>query len=321
MTHAHTDHRQGMILMTIAMLGLPTIDVLAKLLGTTGMSPGQVVWFRFFVQTLMFTPLILYWRLWRPHPGTVILQSARGVLLAVAVLHFFAAINHLPIAVAISIFFIEPMILTLLSALILRETLRMRRILAIIVGFIGALIIIRPSFEAVGTPALLPLVSAFCFAGYLLLTRRLSSTVNPYQMQWMVGIAAMTVMVPLLVVGQFIGFEPLEPSLPSVPRAWLWVLGIGLVSTFGHLTIVFALSRAPASLLAPFQYLEIIGATLFGFLIFGNVPDSATIAGVTLIVGSGLYVFHREAVLAREPEDDEEPFQPVKRFLNIVRSR
>ena len=293
------DHRKGMALMALAMLMVPGIDVFAKLLGET-MSPGQVVWYRFFIQTLLLTPVILYWRLWRPPEGTLLIQFARGVLLALATLFFFAALQYLPIATAISIFFVEPMILTLLSAIFLGEKLRARRIVAIIVGFAGALVIIRPSFAEVGLPAVYPLATALTFAVYLLLTRRLSVRVSPFQMQWLVGISAVAVMSAALAAGDALDFAPLLPALP-VGKAVAWVLGIGLVSTIGHLVIVFAMSRAPASLLAPFQYLEILGATIYGFLVFGDVPDRTTLLGVALIVGSGLYIFHREAVEVRQP--------------------
>lgn len=283
-----------MVLMALAMLIIPGIDVFAKLLGQT-MSPGQVVWYRFFIQTLLITPVILYGRLWVIPKGTLLVQFARGVLLAAATLFFFAALNYLSIATAISIFFIEPMILTLLSALLLGERLRARRIGAIIVGFIGALIIIRPSFAAVGAPALLPVATALCFAFYLMLTRKISGTVNPFQMQWVVGLSALLVMTLSLGLGELVAIPALLPSLPAGIE-WSWVLALGVVSTIGHLTIVFAMSRAPASLLAPFQFVEIIGATVFGYFVFGDILDRPTLIGVVLIIASGLYLFHREAI-------------------------
>ena len=159
--------------MATAMLIIPGIDVFAKLLIENNMSSGQVVWFRFFLQSLLITPIVLWHRLWHVPPGTLIIQFMRGVLLAAATLFFFAALNYLSIAAAISIFFVEPMVLTLLSVIFLGETIRSRRILAIITGFAGALLVIRPSFIRVVLPALLPLATAVIFAFYLLLTRRI----------------------------------------------------------------------------------------------------------------------------------------------------
>ena len=290
--HGQSTHLQGMLLMALAMLIIPGIDVFAKLLGQT-MSPGQVVWYRFFLQTLLLTPVIIWFRLWVLPQGTLVIQFARGVLLAGATLFFFAALNYLSIAVAISIFFVEPMILTLLCVIFLGERIHIRRIAAIIVGFGGAMIIIRPSFAEVGAPALLPLGAALCFAFYFLLTRRISGQVNPFQMQWMVGLSAVLVIALALGAGEGLNITVLAPSLPQ-GIAIYWVIGLGLVSTIGHLTLVVAVARAPASMLAPFQYIEIIGATVFGFLVFGDIPDTPTIIGVALIIGSGLYLFHRE---------------------------
>lgn len=288
-------HIRGMMLMAIAMIIIPGIDVFAKLLGQNNMSPGQVVWFRFFVQTLLITPIILANRLWQLPPGTLMIQFMRGVLLAAATLFFFAALNYLSIAAAIAIFFVEPLVLTLLSVIFLGEVIRIRRILAIIVGFLGALLVIRPSFISVGMPALLPLATAVTFAFYLLLTRRISGIVNPFQMQWVVGISAVLVMSVALACGEGLGISPLIPSLPR-GDAVLWVVGLGVVSTIGHLLIVFAMRRAPASLLAPFQYVEIIGATLFGYLVFGDLLGLESIIGVIIIIASGLYLFHRESL-------------------------
>lgn len=287
--------------MALAMLMIPAIDVFAKLLGQT-MSPGQVVWFRFFVQSLLITPIILYLGEWRVSPGTVKVQIARGVLIAAATLFFFAALNYLSIAAAIAIFFIEPMILTILSVIFLGETIRMRRIFAILAGFVGALIVIRPSFAAVGLPALLPLATAVCFAFYVMLTRTLTERVNPFQMQWMVGLSALTVMSLALVLGEFSGIDVFRASLPEGIEI-AWVFSLGLIATVGHLMLVLAVRDAPTSLLAPFQYLEIIGATVFGYLVFDNIPDLETILGVAVIVASGLYLFHRESVNARKGQD------------------
>ena len=294
----HPDMVRGMVLMAIAMLLVPGIDVFAKLLTDT-MSAGQIVWFRFFVQTLLITPLILYYRLWHLTEGTLVLQISRGIFLAVATVLFFAALRYLSIAQAIAIFFVEPLILTLLSALFLGEVIRIRRIMAIVIGFIGALIIIRPTFFEVGLPALYPLGTAVSFALYLMVTRKLSAKVHPLQMQWIVGISATLSLTLMLMLGQRIDWPVFEASLPQGIEI-IWVLCLGLVATIGHLTIVHAFKKAPASVLAPFQYVEIISATILGYLVFGDGLDAPTIIGVSIIIASGLYLFHRENQLRRK---------------------
>ena len=289
---------RGMVLMAIAMLIIPGIDVFAKLLTPT-MSAGQIVWFRFFVQSLLITPMIIYWRLWHLPPGTFYLQVSRGILLAAATVFFFAALKYLSIAQAIAIFFVEPLILTLLSAVFLGEVIRIRRIIAIVIGFIGALIIIRPTFFDVGLPALYPLGTALCFALYLMVTRKISNQVHPLQMQWMVGISATMFLSVLLGLGKATHMPVFQASIPEGIEI-IWVICLGLVATIGHLTLVHALKKAPASVLAPFQYVEIIGATVFGYLVFGDGLDQPTIIGVSIIIGSGLYLFYRENQLRQQ---------------------
>jgi len=291
-----TDHAttlKGMIYMTLAMLVIPGLDVFAKLLAQD-MSSGQITWFRFVVQTALITPIVIVLKLYHFERGTILLQAMRGILLAGATVFFFAALVKLSIAQAIAIFFVEPLILTIFSALFLGEVIRARRITAVIIGFIGALIIIRPSFAAVGVVALYPLVAAVCFALYMMITRQLKS-VHPFQMQWMVGVSATIFMSVLLLLGDQSGWNALEMSRPQGLAIW-WVFGLGLVATIGHTILVLALRHAPASLLAPFQYLEIISATIFGYLVFGDELDLTTIFGVLIIIGSGLYVFRREAL-------------------------
>lgn len=283
---------RGVTLMIIAMLIIPGIDVFAKLLSPT-MSSGQIVWFRFFVQSLLLTPIILYQRIWQIPEGTLLIQFARGVLLASATVFFFASLTALSIAQAIAIFFVEPLILTIISALFLGEVIRIRRIMAIIAGFIGAIIIIRPTFIDVGAPALYPLGAALSFAFYFLLTRKLSGRVRPFQMQWIVGLSATFVLTLALILGEATGLGVFQASLPKGIEI-SWVIGLGVVATIGHLFLVHAVRHAEASLLAPLQYLEIISAVVFGYLVFGNTPDQATIIGVSIIIASGLYVFHRE---------------------------
>ena len=288
---------RGMVLMAIAMLIIPGIDVFAKLLTPT-MSAGQIVWFRFFVQTLLITPMILTLKLWHLPKGTFWLQVSRGGLLAAATVFFFAALRDLSIAQAIAIFFVEPLILTLLSAVFLGEVIRIRRIMAIVIGFIGAVIIIRPTFFNVGMPALYPLGTAVCFALYLMVTRKISAKVHALQMQWMVGISATVFLSLLLLLGEATDLSVFQASTPNGIEI-LWVICLGLVATIGHLTLVHALKKAPASVLAPFQYVEIIGATVFGYLVFGDGLDMPTIIGVSIIIASGLYLFYRENQLRK----------------------
>lgn len=285
-----------MTLMLMAMLVLPGIDAIAKWL-SGAISPGQVAWSRFFFQTLLMLPLLLRTR-GRIFTRTLPLHALRGALIALATLLFFSALKYLPLADAISIFFVEPLLLTLLSALFLGETVGWRRLVAVAVGFAGALIIIRPSFATLGSPALLPLGTALSFAVYLILTRKLAQHEYPERMQFYAGVFGALVMTLALAFGSAGDIAVLSVIWPD-PWQWLLLAGLGVIATTGHLLVVHAFRRAPAALLAPFQYVEIVGATILGVIFFDDFPDAMTWVGVAIIVASGMYVFHRERLVAR----------------------
>ena len=290
----------GILLMVGFSLIAPLMDSFAKLIGDA-VAVGQIAATRFLVQSAILLPLaaLMGW-LHRPGRGEMGLHLARSILLMVATAFFFTAVRYMPIADAIAIFFVEPFILTLLGGWMLGEKVGPRRYVACVVGFGGALLIIQPSFQELGGVALLPLVTALCFAFYMILTRRMATQMHPITLQVYTGIAALIVAIPVLWGFNGSGVAPLDPVWPE-PRELKLLAALGIVATLSHVCISFALSLAPASVLAPLQYLEIVGATLFGFYIFGDLPDALTFVGIFLIVSSGLYVFLRERALQRRP--------------------
>lgn len=283
----------GMLMMTVAMLVLPCIDAVAKSLAGI-VPPAEIALARFLVQTLVLLPLVLKAGPFRS-PAVFGVNASRGALIMLATMFFFWALQYLPLAEAIAIFFVEPLILTLLSPLLLKEPVGWRRLLAVFVGFGGALLIIRPTFQDTGWPALLPLAAALCFAFYLVLTRRMATGMDPVLMQFQAGLGGAVTATALLLAGWWSGWLPnvILPVLPDMQSILLLLL-LGLIATGGHILVVHAFRRAGASILAPFQYLEIISATLLGYLIFGDFPDAITWTGIAIIVGSGLFVFYRE---------------------------
>ena len=282
-------------MMIVAMLALPGIDAIAKWLAGS-ISSGQVTWSRFLFQVILMSPLLLRTRgpwltpaLW--------LHAARGAMIAFATLFFFSGLAYLPMADAIAIFFIEPLLVTLLSALFFGEAIHWRRISAISLGLVGALIIIRPSFTEVGFAALYPVATAFCFSIYILLTRKLVTREDPIRLQFFAGIFGCLVMSLALGYGTAGNVAILAAVWPS-SHEWLLLGALGLIATACHLLIAHAYRLASIGILAPFQYVEIIGATILGLLIFNDFPDAMTWLGIAIIVGSGMYVFHRESKLA-----------------------
>ena len=291
----------AMIMMFVAMLMLPGIDAIAKWMSDT-VAAGQVAWARFMVQSVLMFPLVLGIR-GKPFASGVWVHVARGFMIALATLLFFAALKYLPVADAIAIFFVEPLMVTLLAAVFLKEKVGWRRLSAISVGFIGALLIIRPNFEQFGWPAALPLGTAASFAIYILLTRSISQREDPATMQFYAGLFGGAIMTVVLAVGTLWRIPVLTAVWPSNTE-WLLLVGLGAIATAGHLLVVHAFKRASVSVLAPFQYIEIISATALGFIFFGDFPDILTLCGVAIIISSGMYVFYRERKLSEQVADE-----------------
>lgn len=288
----------AMAMMIVAMLALPGIDAIAKWLAGA-VSSGQVTWSRFFFQIILMSPLLLKTRGPWLTP-TLWLHAARGSLIAAATLCFFTGLAYLPMADAIAIFFIEPLLVTLLSALFFGEKIHWRRISAITCGFIGALIVIRPSFSEVGYAVFYPVGAAFCFSFYILLTRKLVRHEDPIRLQFFAGIFGCIVMSLALLYGSSEKIEMLAAAWPTREQ-WMLLALLGLIATLCHLLVVYAYRLASIGILAPFQYVEIIGATALGLIIFDDFPDALTWLGAGIIVSSGIYIFHRESKLADHP--------------------
>ena len=218
----------------------------------------------------------------------------RGALIATSSTMFFAAIKFMPLADAIAIFFIEPFILTILSAVIDKEHVGWRRRMAVATGFVGVIIVVQPSWDVFGPISLIPALGGTLFAVYVLLNRRLSAYDTPLTMQFTAGVTAFAVLTVVLGVGWLFGVPELMPSPVGTSEIALLLL-MGVFGTSGHLMFVHAGRLAPSSLIAPMQYVEIVFAALLGYLVFGDFPSLTKWFGIAIIVGSGAYVFFRES--------------------------
>ncbi len=288
----------GVALMLGFCVTAPLLDVSAKL-AADSVPVGQITAARFVVQCALMAPLIwvmgLSLRVARQHWLAMLL---RAVFLFVATFSVIAALRVMPLADAVAIVFVAPFIVLLVGKFYLGEDVGPRRVGAAIVGFVGVLFVIQPSFAAFGAVALLPLATAVGFAFYILVTRGLSRQVHPVSLQFYTGLIASLLCMPMMILALGSGNELLDPVWPE-GVAWLWLLGVGFFAALSHIMMTYALSLAPSSTLAPLQYLELPVATLLGYLVFRDFPNALTLTGIAIIIGAGLYMVHRERVTAR----------------------
>jgi drug/metabolite transporter (DMT)-like permease len=298
---AHAPDRvlPGILLMLGFCLVAPWIDVAAKLAAIWA-STGMIMLARFAVQgTIMgaaMAPMGLTVRLPRRLWALVALRAAMALL---STFTFVAAIAVMPLADAMAIAYVQPFVVLLLGWALMGESVGPRRLAASAVGFAGALLVIRPNFAAFGAVALLPLAAAGSFAIYVLVTRHLRG-LHPVAMQFHTSWVAVAMALPfLLVAGNLAGWAParMEAQLPW--QAWACLLGVGIAGSISHLSMTYALRFAPSSTLAPLGYLEIPVVAVLGYLVFSDLPDPMAQAGILVIVAAGLYVIHRERIVAR----------------------
>ena len=273
----------------------PLGDSFAKLLGETT-ALGVLLLIRFGMQALLLAPVFLWQRtgLGLP-PGLFWWVLLRTSLHMVGIGMMFSALRFLPLADAVAIAFVMPFIMLLLGHFVLQETVGPHRITACAVGFIGTLMVIQPNFVEVGTPALLPLGVAVIFALFMMVTRKIAREVDPIRLQTISGLQACVLLIPVLILWPSTG-EGLEASLAG--NTWALLVGLGVIGTVAHLFMTWSLRFAPASTLAPMQYLEIPFGTLIGWLIFADLPNGLAAVGICITVLAGLYIIARERRLA-----------------------
>jgi len=287
----------GLGLMIVAMLIAPFIDIFSKLATDTA-SPTFITAARFVFQALCMLPIVLWNGYWRAFSWRLsAFHAIRATLITVSMVCFVATLAVMEVADAIAIFFVEPIILTVLSSIFLKETIGWRRYTACATGFVGAMIVIRPSFQEIGFVALLPIVTAFCVAIFALLTRALAHREDPWSMQFQMALWGIPSSAILLAVGDRTGIAFLMPSMPD-GKTLIWLAGVGVFAALSGVLAVYAYRAAPASVIAPLQYFEIVSATLFGWLVFGDFPDPIKWLGISIIIGSGLYIIWRERRVA-----------------------
>ncbi|MFG6590761.1 DMT family transporter [Sulfitobacter sp. 1A12157] len=288
----------GITLMMGFCIVAPVGDAVAKLLGAS-VPLGQVVLLRFAIQALILIPLVWYsGRIWHMRGRVLRLTFLRTLLHIAGIAAMFTALKYLPLADAVAIAFVMPFFMLLLGKFILNEEVGPRRLGASIVGFLGTLLIVQPSFANVGWPALLPVVVAVVFSFFMLVTRQIAKEIDAISLQAVSGVMAVVMILPLLALGTMTQIAPLRLIQPDA-LDWTLLLGIGVLGTVAHLLMTWSLRFAPSATLAPMQYLEIPFATLLGLVIFSDLPNPLAGLGILITVGAGLYIVMRERATAR----------------------
>jgi drug/metabolite transporter (DMT)-like permease len=276
----------GIILMTLAMLSVPLVDGIAKYLSGS-YSPLYLVFARYAVASLIVLPIAAATR-----PGPLFPSERRmshfmrTLALMAATTLYFLAIARIPLATAVSAFFVGPVVAVVLALVVLKERLTPRKLASLILGFAGTIIILRPG-TVLEPGILLALASGVCFAIYLIATRQAAQVSDPVK-----TLAFQCVIGAVLASPQAVA----SWSVPAWSDALLFA-ALGGISAVSHLLSIAAFRHADASTLAPLVYLELIGAALVGYLAFGDVPDATTVVGAALIVTAGALLLER----ARQP--------------------
>jgi drug/metabolite transporter (DMT)-like permease len=275
----------GIALMCGAVACFGFLDTTAKFL-SPHMPTLQIVWARYISAFLL--ALVLLNPLKRPQlviTARPVMQIVRSMLLLGSTVFNFLAVRYLQLDEALSIMFSTPFLVALLAGPMLGEWLGWRRWLAICVGFAGVLLVTRPGFGGIDPAALFSLGGALCYAFYAIMTRVLSRTDSNETTLFYSNLVGAVVMLPVL---------PFVWSPPSGPLLIALMVVMGVFASLGHYLLIVGHRLAPASVLSPFIYSQMVWVIALGYFIFGDIPNGWTLAGAATVIVSGLYLVHRE---------------------------
>lgn len=271
--------RIGIALISAATLSFAVLDACAKWL-VQSLPVVQVVWLRFVIHVLLMAALLL------PTQGTRVFRVHSKPLMALRALMLcsmtglnFAALQFLQLAETAAMQFSVPILIALFSAALLGERIGPLRWLAIVAGFVGVLLIIRPGGEGFHPAILLSALNALIYAAFNMLTRRMAGTESPEAMQWFSGLGAALVLTPFALVAWV---------TPTSALQWTLLVVCGLTGGLGHQCVAMAHRYASAAVLGPFLYQQILYMSAWGWLVFAQVPDAFVVAGAAVVIGSGL---------------------------------
>ena len=273
----------------LAWVMLPIMDGFAKYL-SSDLPVLQITWARYFFTVAFTFPIMFFFYRnqlkWSEKPK---LQFLRGLILLTANICFFYSISVISLAKALTLAFVAPLIVTAFSPIFLSEKVGLRRWLAVIIGFIGSLVVIRPGFVEINLASLAALGTGVMYGFYLIITRKLSTSDNPLLTLLLTGV------VGAIIISTVMPFVWVKPSL----NQWSMMAAIGVFACVGHLFLILSLKYADASKLAPFSYFEIITNIIIGYYFFSDFPDNWTFFGLFIIVLSGIYISRREKLVKK----------------------
>ena len=268
---------------------LPVMDGMAKHLSTE-IHFLEVVWGRYFFMVVISVPItFVFFKQHLSWPKNINIQLARSIFLFLSTILFFYAISVISLAEALTLAFVSPLIVTLLSAILLKEQVGYRRWTAVIIGFIGAIIVIRPGFNEISLATFAGLGTGIAYAFYVITTRKLSSIDSPLLTLIFTGLSG------AIIISIIVPFVWITPNYTQ----WLFLIGLAAVGTLGHFFLILSLNFAEASKLAPFAYFEIVTNIIIGYYFFGDLPDRWIWIGLIIIVSSGVYITTREHLLKK----------------------
>ena len=271
----------------LAWVMLPIMDGFAKYL-SSDLPVLQITWARYFFTVAFTFPIMFFFYRnqlkWSDKPK---LQFIRGLILLIANICFFYSISVISLAKALTLAFVAPLIVTAFSPMFLGEKVGFRRWSAVVIGFVGSLVVIRPGFVEINLASLAALGTGVMYGFYLIITRKLSTSDNPLLTLLLTGI------VGAVIITCVMPFIWVTPSL----NQWSMMAAIGVFACIGHLFLILSLKYADASKLAPFSYFEIITNIIIGYYFFSDFPDNWTFLGLFIIVLSGIYISRRESTV------------------------
>ncbi len=288
-SNSDKNYLAGALWMVAGGLLFVAVAVMVRLLGSD-LPAVEAAFIRYVFGLLILVPVILRMQ-WRRVKGTNLrLYALRGAAHGVAVMLWFFAMARIPISEVTAIGYTTPIFTVVGAILIFGERIRIRRIIAIIIGFIGILIILRPGFEKIEIGALAQLIAAPCFAISFLIAKKLTNTENTSDTLVMLSIFCTLALMP--------GAIYLWKTPTVTELGWLFLVAV--FATAGHYAITRSIANAPLTVTQPFSFLQLVWAIFFGYLIFDEVPDLWVIAGAAIVVATISYMSHREAVASRQ---------------------